>query len=60
MTPDQCQYLRNYAPTPPLVQQKSTNNKLGLMLGYGRGRWAIAWILTLILDTYSVHVHCIS
>ena len=47
-----------HLPTPPLVQQQSTDNKLG----YWRGtrRCAIAWLLTLILDTYSVHVHCIS
>ena len=31
---DQCQYLRNCAPTPLLTQQQSTNkNFLGLMLG---------------------------
>ena len=51
-----------HLPTPPLVQQQSTDNELGLKLGYWRGtrRCAIAWLLTLILDTYSVHVHCIS
>ena len=30
---DQRQYLNNFAPTPPLTQQQSTNDKLGLMLG---------------------------
>ena len=30
---DQCQCLNNCAPTPPLTQQQSTDNKLGLMLG---------------------------
>ena len=31
--PDQYQYLGNYPPTPPLTQQQSIDNKLGLMLG---------------------------
>ena len=30
---DQYQYQSNYAPTPPLTQQQSTNNKLWPMLG---------------------------
>ena len=30
---DQYQYLGNCPPTPPLAQQKSIDNKLGLMLG---------------------------
>ena len=30
---DQYQYLGNYPPTPPLTQQQSIDNKLGLMLG---------------------------
>ena len=30
---DQCQYLSNCAPTPPLVQQQSADNRLRLMLG---------------------------
>ena len=30
---DQYQYLGNCPPTPPLTQQQSTDNKLGLMLG---------------------------
>ena len=30
---DQYQYLGNCPPTPPLTQQQSINNKLGLMLG---------------------------
>ena len=29
---DQYQYLGNYPPTPPLTQQQSIDNKLGLML----------------------------
>lgn len=32
----------------PLTQQQSTDNKLGLMLGRGRGTFALARILTLI------------
>ena len=34
---DQYQYLGNCPPTPPLTQQQSIDNKLGLMLGYGEG-----------------------
>ena len=30
---DQYQYLGNCPPTPPLTQQESIDNKLGLMLG---------------------------
>ena len=30
---DQCQYLGNCPPTPPLTQQQSIDNNLGLMLG---------------------------
>ena len=30
---DQYQYLGNFPPTPPLTQQQSVDNKLGLMLG---------------------------
>ena len=30
---DQYQYLGNCLPTPPLTQQQSIDNKLGLMLG---------------------------
>ena len=30
---DQSQYLSNYVLSPPLIQQQSTDNKLGLMLG---------------------------
>ena len=30
---DQYQYLGNCPPTPPLTQQQSVDNKLGLMLG---------------------------
>ena len=43
--PDQCLYLSNYAPTLPITQQQSN---LRLMLGKGRGRCAVARILTLI------------
>ena len=32
---DQFQCLRNCTPIPPLAQQQSTDNKLGLMLGEG-------------------------
>ena len=45
---DQNQYLGNCPPTPPLTRQQSIDNKLGLMLGQGRGRWAVAQILILI------------
>ena len=45
---DQYQYLGNCPPTPPLTQQQSIDSKLGLMLGLGRGRWAVARILILI------------
>lgn len=34
---DQGRYLNNCAPTLPLTQQKSTDNKLRLMLVYGKG-----------------------
>ena len=30
---DQYRYLGNCPPTPPLTQQQSIDNKLGLMLG---------------------------
>ena len=30
---DQYQSLGNFPPTPPLTQQQSIDNKLGLMLG---------------------------
>ena len=30
---DQYQYPSNYPPTPPLTQQQSIDNNLGLMLG---------------------------
>ena len=33
LTWDKYQYLDNCPPTPPLTQQQSTDNKLGLMLG---------------------------
>ena len=46
--PDQHQYLGNCPPTPPLTQQQSIDNKLRLMLGWGRGRWAVAQVLILI------------
>ena len=45
---DQYQYLGNCPPTPPLTQQQSIDNNLRLMLGQGRGRWAVAQILILI------------
>lgn len=32
---DPCQYVSNCELTPPLTQQQSTDNKLGLMLGRG-------------------------
>ena len=45
---DQYQYLSNCAPTPPLTQQSSIDNKLRLMLGQGRGKCVVAHILILI------------
>ena len=45
---DQSKYLSNCTPTPPLIQQKSTDNKLRLVLGYGKGRCTVVQILTLI------------
>ena len=45
---DQYQYLGNSPPTSPLTQQQSIDNNLGLMLGWGRGRWAVAQILILM------------
>ena len=47
---DQCQYLNNC--TPPLTQQQATHNKIGLMWGEGRGRCAIAHLLTLIPKSF--------
>ena len=45
---DQYQYLGYRPPTPPLTQQQSIENNLRLMLGWGRGGWAVAQILILI------------
>ena len=42
------QYLGNWPPTPPLTEQQSIDNKLGL-----RGRWAVAQILILIQFLYT-------
>ena len=42
----------NCPPAPPLTQQQSIDNKLGLMLGQGRGKWAVAQILILIPSFY--------
>ena len=50
---DKCQYLSKCALTPPLTKQQSTDKKLGLMLGLGRGMCAIAQILTLIQACYA-------
>ena len=49
---DQYHYLDNCPPTPPLTQQQSIDNKFRLMLGQGRGRWAVAQILILIQYSY--------
>ena len=40
--------MSNSTPTPPLIQQQSTDDKVGLMLGQGRGRCAVVQILTWI------------
>ena len=45
---DQYRYLGYRPPTPPLNQQQSIENNLRLMLGWGRGGWAVAQILILI------------
>ena len=45
---DQCWYLSSGAPSPPLMQQQLTNNKLGLILVKGRDRCTVSQILTLI------------
>ena len=51
---DQYQYLDNCPPNPPLTQQQSIDNKLRLMLGWGRGKWAVAQILIMIHVTNAV------
>ena len=43
---DRCQHLSKCASTPPLIQQQSSDNYLGLNLGKGRGRYAVAQMLT--------------
>ena len=45
---DQFQYESDSTLTPPLAQQQSTDNKVRLMLGKGRGSCAVAQILLLI------------
>ena len=40
--------MTNSTPTPPLIQQQSTDDKVGLMLGQGRGRCAVVQTLTWI------------
>ena len=45
---DQFQYVSDSTLTPPLAQQQSTDNKVRLMLGKGRGSCAVAQILLLI------------
>ena len=39
---DQFQYVSNSTLTPPLAQQQSTDNKVRLKLGLGRGSCAVA------------------
>ena len=55
---DQYQYLGNCPPTPPLTQQQSIDNKLGLMMGQERGRWAVVQILILIHNLCIVLIGC--
>ena len=55
---DHYQYLGNCPPTPPLTQQKSIDNKLKLMLGQGRGTWAVAQIPILIHCCYHYYQYC--
>ena len=43
---DRCQHLSKCASTPPLIQQQSSDNYLGLNLGKGRGRYVVAQMLT--------------
>ena len=47
---DQSQYFSNCALTRPLTQRQSTDSKVGLMLGKGRGRCAVVQIVELIQD----------
>ena len=47
---DQSQYFSNCALTHPLTQRQSTDSKVGLMLGKGRGRCAVVQIVELIQD----------
>ena len=54
---DQCLYLTNCTPTPPLTQLQSTDNKLGLMLGQGRGKNTVVHILTLIQALFLGSTH---
>ena len=42
--------------TPPLTQKQSTDNKSGLLLGLGRGRYAVVQILTLIHVFFQVQL----
>ena len=51
MYSDHCQHLSSCALTPPLIQQQSTDNKLGFNLVKG-GRCIVASALTLI------HLQC--
>ena len=50
--PLQAQYLSNCSPTPPLIQQYSPDNKVGLMLGQcwvrGKGWRTVSQILILV------------
>ena len=46
---DQFQYVSDSTLTPPPALQQSTDNKVRLMLGKGRGSCAVAQILILIL-----------
>ena len=67
---DQCQYLSSCAHTPPLTQQQSTDNKVGLMLSLpGRDRCAVSQILRIVqhimakiiqFSQFAAHANCLS
>ena len=47
--------VSEHTPTPPLTKQQSTDNKLGLMLGWGgegRGGCALGQMLTFIQKSF--------
>ena len=53
-------YLSNCTPTPPLTQQKSTDNKLRSKLGEEMGKCSVAQILTLMRLHYTITISVVS